>query len=308
MGPRFKSRFVNYDLISYFYSLVRQIPEGRIATYGDLARALGDVRAARACGYMLSILTDHDGVPSHRVVKSDGTVGKYSHESGIKGKIERLEGEGINVKGEEITNFRERLFNDFETDYPLRRMQEEQIEISRLVSLSDDYCTSKIGAVDVSYDNGRGYACMAIFEDGEYSFSEYTAEIKFPYIPGYLSYREHFFIEKLAKEFDGLLLIDGNGILHPRKMGLASFSGVLLDIPTIGIAKSLLVGSVDDGWISYKGERLGFMLGRKTIISPGHRISLNSSIDEVRKITKDKYPEILKIVDRKTVLLRNGMN
>lgn len=301
-----KSKFINYDLISYFHSLVKQIPRGKVTTYGELAKALGDIRAARACGYMLSIVKDHDLLPTFRVIRSDGSIGKFSHVSGVQGKIQRLKGEGINVIKGKVDDFSLHLFNDFETEYPLREMQREQMEISKFVNLEDDYDPSVVGAVDVSYDDQKGYASMVIYENGEYTDKSFHGEVRFPYIPGYLSYREHFFIESLAKGFNGLLLIDGNGILHPRKIGLASFSGVLLSLPTIGVAKSLLLGKAENGWIKYSGEKLGFMLNKKTIISPGHRISLESSVKEIKRLSDERYPEILKLVDKKTVALRNG--
>ena len=59
-----------FDLYSYFYGLVRQIERGKVSTYGALARALGDIAASRACGFMLSINPDPENTPCYRVVKS----------------------------------------------------------------------------------------------------------------------------------------------------------------------------------------------------------------------------------------------
>ena len=71
---KLQSPFVDFDLYSDFYALVRQIPKGMVTTYGNLARALGDVVAARACGYMLSINPDPIGTPCYKVVKAGGEV------------------------------------------------------------------------------------------------------------------------------------------------------------------------------------------------------------------------------------------
>ncbi len=113
----------------------------------------------------------------------------------------------------------------------------------------------------------------------------------FPYVPGLLSFREApgilAAIELLEHEPD-LFIFDGQGIAHPRGLGLASHLGLVLDRPSIGCAKSLLVGRYADpgpqqGDISpltYGGRTVGTVLrpasGRKALlyVSPGHRISL----------------------------------
>ena len=73
--------------------------------------------------------------------------------------------------------------------------------------------------------------------------------VVFPYIPTYLSFREYPLIKKVIAKIENkptILMVDGNGILHPFGVGLASHVGVLQDISTIGIAKSLLCGEFDD--------------------------------------------------------------
>lgn len=113
-----------------------------------------------------------------------------------------------------------------------------------------------------------------------------TAPPRFPYVPGLLSFREipalAACVEKVRSGFD-VLLCDGQGIAHPRGFGLASHLGVLLDVPTIGCAKSRLVGDHDDvgpsrgefAPLTLKGRRIGDVLrtrdGVKPIfVSPGH--------------------------------------
>lgn len=308
MSDRLHTEFLDFDMYSYFYSLVKQIPEGMISTYGALADALGDHVAARACGYMLSINPNPGEIPSHRVIRSDGTLGKYSHSLGIESKASRLREEGVQTTKDNVVDVADRLFTDFVSDYPLKKMQEEQLELSKSIVLEDGYDLSRIAAVDVSYDDHFGYASMVIYEGEEYTERKFIDAIRFPYIPGYLSYREYKYIERLAKGFDGLLLIDGNGILHPRHFGLASFAGVLLDTATVGVAKSLLLGKEANGWIEDKGSRIGYRLNKKTIISPGNRISLASSVREITMLFDRMYPEILKIADKNTVRIRKERN
>ncbi len=293
------------DLYSYFYGLVRQIPAGMISTYGDLARALGDVVASRACGYMLSINPDPEGTPCYKVVRSDGTVGKYTHILGEIEKVRRLESDGIIVEGDSVKNFEQVRFKDFQTDFPLNALKNEQEKVASMVNLTDDFDSSRIAAVDVSYDDDYGYGAMAIDDGGKIEIRESVQRVRFPYIPGYLAFREFKFIKDLARGFDGTLMIDGNGLLHPRKIGLASYAGIMLNIPTIGVAKSLLLGTVSDNWVYIGEEKVAYVINKNTIVSPGHKVSLGSSVDLVKKLGHGKYPELLKIAHNNTVRLRH---
>ena len=137
----------------------------------------------------------------------------------------------------------------------------------------------------------------------------------FPYIPGFLSFREVPAImdalEKVSTTPD-LILCDGQGIAHPRRFGLACHLGVLIDIPTIGVAKSLLVGKHDElppekgSWqpLRYRGETVGVVLRSRTGVKPlyvssGHRISLPTAIDYVLRCTpKYRLPETTRLADK----------
>jgi deoxyribonuclease V len=131
---------------------------------------------------------------------------------------------------------------------------------------------------------------------------------KFPYIPGLLSFREAPSLlevwEKLKTKPD-VLMLDGQGIAHPRRFGIACHVGVLLDWPTVGCAKSILVGKHGELGLEAgsrvplidKGEQVGVALRTKNkvapvYVSPGHLIDLDSSIDLVlRSITRYRLPE-----------------
>jgi len=124
-----------------------------------------------------------------------------------------------------------------------------------------------------------------------------TVPVTFPYIPGLLSFHEAPAIlaslEKI-KNFPDLLMVDGHGLAHPRRFGIASHIGVLLDIPSIGCAKSLLVGKHDElpeaagstTEISNGGELIGMVVrtckGVKPVyVSVGHKVDLRSSVQVV---------------------------
>jgi len=121
--------------------------------------------------------------------------------------------------------------------------------------------------------------------------------LRFPYVPGFLSFREvPVLLAALAKlqRMPDLLFCDGQGYAHPRRMGLATHLGILLDRPTIGCAKSILIGSHGDlaekagSWAPLTdnkagGERIGAAVrtrdGVKPIyVSQGHRVSLENAI------------------------------
>lgn len=85
------------NLSEKIYSAVRLIPRGRVATYADIARAVGRPRAWRHVGNILNKNRDRR-IPCHRVVRSDGLVGGFGFPSGSQGKIRRLAEEGVRVK------------------------------------------------------------------------------------------------------------------------------------------------------------------------------------------------------------------
>lgn len=130
----------------------------------------------------------------------------------------------------------------------------------------------------------------------------------FPYVPGLLSFREApAILQALSKleKMPDLLLCDGQGIAHPRRLGLASHLGLLLDIPSIGVAKSIFVGQHDPlideagAWqpLLDRGEVVGAALRTRPGVKPvyvsiGHRLSLETAIELVLRCTgKYRLPE-----------------
>ncbi|MBN3907402.1 MAG: deoxyribonuclease V [Nostoc sp. NMS1] len=137
----------------------------------------------------------------------------------------------------------------------------------------------------------------------------------FPYVPGFLSFREiPAVIDALEKitTIPDIILCDGQGIAHPRRLGIACHLGLLIDIPTIGVAKSRLVGKHEElpeakgskQPLIYKGETIGAVLRSRTGVKPlyissGHRISLPTAIDYVLRCTpKYRLPETTRIADK----------
>jgi deoxyribonuclease V len=140
---------------------------------------------------------------------------------------------------------------------------------------------------------------------------EETREIRIPYVPGFLNFREGVpFIRAFRKLriVPDVTLLDGNGIAHPRKMGLASYVGVVLDIPTVGCAKSPFFPfeppPEQRGTFSLykdrKNEMVGFCLRTRTavkpvFVSPGHRVNFAFSRDVVLSCSRFRLPEPIRI-------------
>src|SRR5215470_17118486 len=111
-----------------------------------------------------------------------------------------------------------------------------------------------VAGIDVSYDKGSDvlFAAIVVLQFPELQLiasASATATVPFPYIPGFLSFRECPAVlqawEKLTMKPD-CLICDGQGIAHPRRLGIASHLGLWLDLPSIGCAKSLLVGTYQE--------------------------------------------------------------
>ena len=107
------------NLTEYTYYLVRQIPRGRVSTYGAVAKSLGNKGYARAVGKYMNKNPDADTMPCFKIVKSDGTLGGFG--LGINDKIRRLKQDGVEVKNGKIVDFEKVFFDSFKTNYPLKK-------------------------------------------------------------------------------------------------------------------------------------------------------------------------------------------
>ncbi len=177
---------------------------------------------------------------------------------------------------------------------------EIQQRLAAQVSKKSEITTPRfIAGVDISTGKGEGMATAAvvILQYPELSVVETKVargKLYFPYIPGLLSFRESPLTlaacQKLTITPD-LILVDGQGIAHPRRLGLASHLGLCLNTPTIGCAKSLLCGSheapsIEPGsytGVADKSEIIGVALRTKRGVKPvyvsiGHKVDLNTAI------------------------------
>ena len=190
-----------------------------------------------------------------------------------------------------------------------------QNEFSKRVIVRDDFDSNVefICGVDVSYRKKTAFCSAVVINKEKFEITETArskSEIKNPYIPGLFILRESAPIiqtlKLITKPFQ-LLLVDGHGILHPRRCGLACYIGIVTNLPTIGVAKSLLCGCVQsDNFVSHKGEILGYALKSKdnskkvVYVSVGHKISLPTAIQLVKSLTRmnQNIPEPLRVADK----------
>ena len=183
-----------------------------------------------------------------------------------------------------------------------------------------------VAGVDVSFARGSstGFASVVVMDYPPLQVVEKAGAqgvFTMPYIPGFLSFRETPLIikamENLKKE-PQVILVDGNGVAHPRGLGLASHLGILLDIPTVGCAKSRLLGHHQEPgpqkgeWVPwYHQDRLlGAVLrsreGTKPIyISVGHRVTLEDALKLILSCCpRYRIPEPIRAAHREVNRLR----
>ncbi len=207
-----------------------------------------------------------------------------------------------------------KIHHEHRWDLSLSEAREIQKDLAQyVVEMPLDRPISAIAGVDVSVKANRVRAVVAVLSYPELEpidKSVWEGGATFPYIPGYLSFRE---IPVLLNAIAGLrtepdlFITDGHGRAHPRRFGLACHLGVLLDIPTIGVAKSRLTGIHEDP-CQEKGcsvplldakadECIGAVLRTRTGVKPvfvsvGHRVTLNDAVEiTLRCTTRYKLPE-----------------
>lgn len=284
------------DLTASLRGLVRQIPKGRVATFGDLAEALGNPIAARWVGKVAAQDAPAEAAPWHRVVRADGSLNPDAQRAAQA--CRRLAAENVVVDRGRVDLLRLR-FRQFRSDRPLAWLRTVQEQLARRVR-----CTPRkripplVAGVDVSYPEPRwGQAAYALVaaQSGELVWSTTVRRpIEFPYITSYLSFRELPILLALldsvgeAGKLAELMLVDGSGILHPSRAGIAAHLGVVASVPTIGVTKKLLCGNVEVEGMQPGESRTVFVGGRPAgvalrptsgtrrpiFVSPGHRVDV----------------------------------
>jgi deoxyribonuclease V len=200
----------------------------------------------------------------------------------------------------------------------IEEAKQSQQQMSELVCLDDHMRAPPLSILGMDVSNNRFDPTQMIYA-GLVRMSYPSMEVietvtraekqSFPYITGLLGFREAPVLYNAFKALSArpdVILVDGQGICHPRGLGIASHLGILLDIPTIGVAKSVLIGKTEEELpeeaeskvpMFWKGKIIAMQLRTKKgctplIISPGHKMTLKSSVDLVLKCLKGyRLPE-----------------
>jgi deoxyribonuclease V len=301
------------DLYEELDSLVRQIPQGRVSTFGGLARALGEISAARWVAACLLDGPASPDVPRHRVVFRDGRTA-------LDTQARLLVREGVPVAGG-VADLAQCEFREFTSRRPLERLKKVQEDlVSRLRLTAPSRTPALVGGVDVSYGSSApSRSCVAVAAYVAFAVEARTtvwscterARATFPYIPGYLAFRELPILMRVlararrAGRLAPVVLVDGNGTLHRRQAGIATHLGILCGHSTVGIGKSLLCGQVDKAPLAGSGARRVTLAGqtialavagasgnRCVYVSPGHLVDLEFSLRVCQSVWRDhRLPE-----------------
>jgi deoxyribonuclease V len=175
----------------------------------------------------------------------------------------------------------------------------------------------RVAGVDAHYSVDSAWAAIAVMTFPDLVLVESALihrPLAFPYVPGLLSFREAppslEILHRLSEKPD-LLLVDGQGLAHPRRFGLACHLGVLGDVATIGVAKSPLVGTYQEPGIARgawtklvdREETVGAVLRTRSAVRPvfvsiGHRVILKTAIDFVLRCTSHfRLPDPIRAAD-----------
>jgi len=214
-------------------------------------------------------------------------------------------------------------------NYDLEKLRKIQMEIAARVILEDRFegPIKRVTGFDTAFLNNEAIAGAVTVNYHTMQVMEKKAirqNLAFPYIPTFLSFREGPLIIKLVKRLESrpdVLMLDSQGIAHPLFCGCASYVGVMLNQPTIGVAKSRLCGEYAQNpekvgeWtpLTYQGRTVGAVLLSKRhcnpiFVSVGHMITLGTAIKVVKHfLIGHKIPEPIRLAHDFTNKIRRGL-
>ncbi|MBI4148942.1 endonuclease V [Candidatus Woesearchaeota archaeon] len=201
----------------------------------------------------------------------------------------------------------------------IERLKQEQLRLAKEVITADTFKGYEtVAGIDHAYFSGKILAAIVVIDtSGKILERKYTVkDDTFPYIPGFLSYKEGPVMAEAFSYLDhkpDILIIAGNGILHPRRFGIATHIGLLTDTPAIGVAKKLLLGREKGNEVEVDNEVRAIKFqsrehAKPVYISPGHKISLKTSVRIVKELTKGaKLPLPLKLAHQYANKIRDQL-
>ena len=160
-----------------------------------------------------------------------------------------------------------------------------------------------VAGTDAAYEGKRAMGAAVVIEYGSLRPIETvtaSCQITFPYVPGLLAFREAPVVVRALRKLrhqPDICLVDGHGLAHPRRFGLACHVGLIMDMPTIGVAKSRLIGKeYGDGLFDADGRLIAKVIrlnGKRLYVSVGNKISLSESVRIVKHCIRRNRLELL---------------
>ena len=221
------------------------------------------------------------------------------------------------------------MLHPWDVDYQTAANIQKDLR-GRLIIWGKNHPFELVAGADVSYNRGDDlfYACVVVMNirTGEIiETAHHYDHVTFPYIPGLLSFREGPVVvcafEKLTVTPD-VVIFDGQGIAHPRGLGLAAHLGLILDLPSAGCAKSRLVGEHEPvEWekgsstpLMYEERQVGVVLRTRTgvkpvFVSPGHRLDCQGAENLILSaVGKYRLPEPIRYAHNRVNALRREIS
>ncbi|MEM2439765.1 MAG: endonuclease V [Candidatus Bathyarchaeia archaeon] len=207
--------------------------------------------------------------------------------------------------------------------FSIEKAHKAQLQLSKLIILEDKLPEKirLVGGVDTAYFGNLAISAIAVLDFDSLNLVEVetaTRKVAFPYVPTLLSFRElpsTLMCVKKLKTRPDVFLVDGQGFAHPYRCGFASHLGVVLNKPTIGVAKSKLIGEVepfqnrDFAYLKDGSEVIGAAIktatGKVLYVSVGHMVSLETAIKIVKHCTRGgNVPEPIRLAHEKATAER----
>ncbi len=193
-----------------------------------------------------------------------------------------------------------------------KKAEEEQRKLASKVLVKDDFSNVKlIGGAEAYAVGTRMVACAVVcdattMEVKEKAFAEGAVDTQV--LPEFRAYREGPLLGKALTSLNvkpDVIMFSGEGVMHPRKCGLASHLGVLFDVPSIGISKEMLWGEQKNDYVVLEKEKVGMIMKTRDhanpiVVSTGHRISLGKAVELVKQTIREphKMPEPLHLAHK----------
>ncbi len=173
-----------------------------------------------------------------------------------------------------------------------------------------------VAGLDVGYRKSLGYAVALAYDvrnQREVCWVAVSSEVEIPYVPGLLAFREAPLMVAALKELVeqcteiDVVMVNGHGLAHPRRAGIATHIGLALDMPSIGIAKKKLFGDLveENGRVAIyvEKQKVGYVVeyrGAKTFVTVGHRVDPDTALELALRIWREgaRFPEPIELADK----------